>query len=243
MKKKIIALCLIVALAATAVVGGTLAYFTDDEQVTNTMTIGNVEINIEELAYTDTDGDGTPDWHSFENDEFTLYPVNNELGASTYNKMVYTFNTSDSKDDAYIRNIVLIECNDEIPDGTVSVRYGYDSTSSKVVEAVKNVTIKGEKYNVVVFVAADEQPIAVDKSLNTLTSVWMDQNVTSEQIKGWGEDNKVDVKVLSQGIQAEGLDHAAAMEALGEVTEANLQAWFAAAETGDVNDGAYGKYN
>lgn len=49
MKKKIIALCLIVALAATAVIGGTLAYFTDTtDAVTNAFTVGNVDISLAE---------------------------------------------------------------------------------------------------------------------------------------------------------------------------------------------------
>ena len=48
MKKKIIALCLIVALAATAVIGGTLAYFTDTDEETNTFTMGNVRIDLKE---------------------------------------------------------------------------------------------------------------------------------------------------------------------------------------------------
>ena len=48
MKKKIIALCLIVALAATAVIGGTLAYFTDTDAKTNVFTTGNVDITLTE---------------------------------------------------------------------------------------------------------------------------------------------------------------------------------------------------
>lgn len=49
MKKKIIALCLIVALAATAVIGGTLAYFTDTtEAMVNEFTVGNVKIDLTE---------------------------------------------------------------------------------------------------------------------------------------------------------------------------------------------------
>ena len=46
MKKKIIAVCLIVALAATAVIGGTLAYFTDTKEATNTFTVGGVKIEL-----------------------------------------------------------------------------------------------------------------------------------------------------------------------------------------------------
>ena len=48
MKKKILSLCLVVCLAATAIIGGTLAYFTDTDNATNVMTMGNVEIDLEE---------------------------------------------------------------------------------------------------------------------------------------------------------------------------------------------------
>lgn len=44
MKKKIMAMCLVIAMAATAVIGGTLAYFTDTDSATNVMTMGNVDI-------------------------------------------------------------------------------------------------------------------------------------------------------------------------------------------------------
>lgn len=46
--KKILALCLIIVLAVTAVTGATLAYFTDDDSETNTFTVGNVEIDLTE---------------------------------------------------------------------------------------------------------------------------------------------------------------------------------------------------
>ena len=51
MKKKIVSLCLVVALAATAVIGGTLAYFTDTEEATNTITAGDVSIQLYESQY------------------------------------------------------------------------------------------------------------------------------------------------------------------------------------------------
>ena len=41
MKKKILAIVLCVAMLAIAIVGGTMAYFTDTEGVTNVMTTGN----------------------------------------------------------------------------------------------------------------------------------------------------------------------------------------------------------
>ena len=51
MKKKITALCLCVALLAVAVVGASLAYFTDTKSATNTFTVGNVKIDLIESKY------------------------------------------------------------------------------------------------------------------------------------------------------------------------------------------------
>ena len=46
MKKKLIAIFLCVALAAVAIVGASLAYFTDTDSETNTFTVGNVKIDL-----------------------------------------------------------------------------------------------------------------------------------------------------------------------------------------------------
>lgn len=48
MKKKITAIFLCVAMLAIAVVGGTLAYFTDTDAETNTFTVGNIKIDLVE---------------------------------------------------------------------------------------------------------------------------------------------------------------------------------------------------
>lgn len=48
MKKKIFALVLCVAMLAIAIVGGTLAYFTDNKAQTNTFTAGKVAITLDE---------------------------------------------------------------------------------------------------------------------------------------------------------------------------------------------------
>jgi len=54
MKKKILALCLVVVLAVTAVTGVTLAYFTDVDQNTNEFAVGNVKIDLyEDVKQTD----------------------------------------------------------------------------------------------------------------------------------------------------------------------------------------------
>jgi len=58
MKKKLLSLCLVAMLAITAVVGGTMAYFTDEDNATNTFTVGNVDIVLEEPNW---EGDGIKD--------------------------------------------------------------------------------------------------------------------------------------------------------------------------------------
>ena len=58
MKKKIVSVCLVVCLLATAIIGTTLAYFTDKtEVVTNTFTSGEVVITLDEAK---TDEGGVP---------------------------------------------------------------------------------------------------------------------------------------------------------------------------------------
>lgn len=56
MKKKIFALVLCVALLAVAIVGGTLAYFTDTGAAQNTFTMGKVDIELTEPNYEGVNG-------------------------------------------------------------------------------------------------------------------------------------------------------------------------------------------
>ena len=51
MKKKFLSLTLAIGLLATAAIGGTLAYFTDTEEASNTITMGDVSIWLAESQY------------------------------------------------------------------------------------------------------------------------------------------------------------------------------------------------
>ncbi|MBQ7499821.1 MAG: hypothetical protein IJT91_02900, partial [Clostridia bacterium] len=55
MKKKVLTISLVVALAAILLVGGTMAFFTDTKAKDNTFTIGNVEIGLDEPNWDPTD--------------------------------------------------------------------------------------------------------------------------------------------------------------------------------------------
>lgn len=48
MKRKIVAICVIAAMAAIAIVGASFAYFSDVESAKNTFTYGNIDIDLQE---------------------------------------------------------------------------------------------------------------------------------------------------------------------------------------------------
>lgn len=48
-KKKLVSLCLVLALLITAIAGGTMAYFTDTDKEANVFTTGNVDIDLTEV--------------------------------------------------------------------------------------------------------------------------------------------------------------------------------------------------
>lgn len=61
MKKKVLSLCLVAMLAITAVVGGTMAYFTDVDAEKNVFTVGNVDIDLTEPEWDATGEDEAVD--------------------------------------------------------------------------------------------------------------------------------------------------------------------------------------
>lgn len=107
MKKKIMALCLVVALAAVAVIGGTMAYFTDNDSADNTFTVGGVDIALIEQQ---VNKEGTA-LEEFKQDQVLMPIVGSAQGekdnfgqpvaANYVDKIVTIENTG--KSDAYIR--------------------------------------------------------------------------------------------------------------------------------------------
>lgn len=61
MKKKLLAMCMVVCLSAVAVVGGTMAYFTDSADKTNTFTVGNVNIDLTEPKWDEQGSEDAPE--------------------------------------------------------------------------------------------------------------------------------------------------------------------------------------
>ena len=100
MKKKIVTSCLVVALLTIAIIGGTLAYFTDKDDATNTLTAGNVKIALHEDNKAGAKDAAYQEWLK----DQVLMPGNSST--NTIAKVVTVENTG--KSDAYIRVHIAI---------------------------------------------------------------------------------------------------------------------------------------
>lgn len=165
MKKKIIALCLIVALAITAVTGATLAYFTDvADDVQNNFTIGNVKIKLDETAKVlDKDGNEVDD---------ALEENNN--GGYDYSKLMPTYelekkptvtNTGDYT--AYVRVAVVMNNLNVINDAIDGVYENLETPyTAEQIQAVYDNVFDGWGVN---YSKRDEYPNG--------SRMWMDSRV------------------------------------------------------------------
>lgn len=225
MKKKILALCLCVALAATAIVGASLAYFTDTDTATNAFTVGNVKIALREV---------------FDPDTAVLVP------GKDINKDVFVKNTG--AQDAYVR--VHIAIPSALDDGDPSFNAAhnflhFNFTNESVVSGqwswIPEMTdgngyrgngvgnwnfytqsIGGVDYNVYVVTYRSVLAGGAETATQALDKVYLDKSVDASQNADGSityKDNKgneitldenedVKILVIAEGTQAEGFSDA-----------------------------------
>lgn len=220
MKKKILALVLCVATLAIAIVGGTMAYFTDTDAQKNTFTTGNVAIDLWE-DFGDNDENGVE----------KLLPATGSAQAGTLKngieKEVYVTNTG--SEDAYVRVHIAIPSilDDAQPNFDASknvLHFNYDPETvadgkwnwSNSVDGTTGsnwnfytTTIDGKSYNV--YVVTYETKLAKDEStVDAMHQVYLDSTTTNEDITRIKEilgDNWY-IYVAAEGAQAEGFENA-----------------------------------
>ena len=188
MKKKIIALCLIVALAATAVIGGTLAYFTDTDEATNVFTTGNVDITLDE-----------PNW---DEDNAKLIPSRRIVKDATItveegSERAYTFMKIELSDD-FVALLQSYAGEDFDWDDQTAV-YNligkwFDAPRSKVMEMGTNYVILG--------VLSPKDAGVATQYLNAVT---VPADVPSGMID---ENGTYEIDITAYAIQAEGFEPA-----------------------------------
>ena len=115
MKKKLLVLGLCVALAAIAIAGASLAYFTDTKSATNTFTVGNVKIDLIESRFhrqgNDNSGDTTiPD------------PTGTASGMKYLNDGAKMFTDDEIKEDAktYATDYLAVKGQNMVPGRNVA---------------------------------------------------------------------------------------------------------------------------
>ena len=208
MKKKIIALCLVVALALTAVVSGSLAYFTDTDKANNVFTVGKVDITLNEK-----NADGT---------DFTqnqkLYP-----GTKTQNNIakIVTVTNNQGSEDAYLWAEIWIpsalddgDDNSPVAPGlgnSLHFNYGEGVVETKAT-FLGSKDIDGVKYNGYVhYIKDDTAKAAGATTAQLLDQVYMDKKVTQGEKGYLLADGKTDytgswnIIVYGVGIQANGI--------------------------------------
>lgn len=79
MKKRIVSICLVVALAAIAITGASLAYFTADDSAENVFTVGNVKTDLTEPNW---DAEGAEKRKNVPREAVKKDPTVNNTGAN-----------------------------------------------------------------------------------------------------------------------------------------------------------------
>lgn len=235
MKKKIVSLVLVAALAFTALVGTTLAYFTDEDDATNVMTLGNVAIEQYEKDKEGADFEQNqplfPMVDKKGNEPTVVDGFFNEKMANVIDKVVTVENTGTVP--AYVRTILAFETGVVYnADGSVygdahDVYIGVlgDFEYLKDGEDFVKVTVDNTQYVLAVKVYEE----ALDPAAETdpsLKQFFLAPTANNEVTTLFGEEYTI--LALSQGVQTEGFDSAedALNTAFGEVTAENAAIWF-----------------
>lgn len=246
MKKKIIiVVSLVVAVAAIAAVGGSLAWFMDDDQATNVFTLGSIEIVQHEQQY-----DENGNLEDFENGKNLIPVMSNDSALTDENfqdKIVTVENIG--KNIAYVQTYVAVPAS--LDDAGVVHLYDenlaangwvlvtdVDTAANGDQAKFEDVTIEGELYNVYLYryVAADGSGIlGVGETTDAvIEGVYIDMTadmkvvrndagditdayfvMNGQKVEGFNAAGNLNVYVATQAIQAQGFTDAEAAFADG----------------------------
>ena len=199
MKKKILVACLCVALAVLTIAGTTLAYLTSHDTVTNTFTVGNVQIKLDE-AQVNADGTLVPNADRVKANSYKLIP------GHTYNKdpMVTVLKGSES---SYIKMTVTFSKAAELddifkPNGAdlTSIFTGYNAANWIAKGNTEDTTANTRTYEFWYkeTVAAPDADVALDALFDSITVPGTITNTQLATIEG------MTITVNAYAIQADG---------------------------------------
>lgn len=166
MKKKIVSLCLVAALAVTAIGSASLAYMTDSKKAVNNFTIGNVSIDLKE------NGTSIGSVAGENNDVFNGLSFENVMPTQSLDKEVTV--TNKSTEDAYVRVAVVMNNVEQINDAIDEVYeklYDGDEQKDAKVQAVYDEVFKGWDLS---YAHYDGEPASI--------RLWMNETAKSNSI-------------------------------------------------------------
>lgn len=220
MKKKIFSLCLVLALAATAVVGGTLAYFTDTDEAANIFTTGNVDITLEEVFKEETaklmPGIDIPK-------EITVKNTGSEAAYVRIHLAVPSMLDSGSEDQpqfaAYNNTLHWNFSKDSCQEGQWSQLKNADAVGPNANYPnwpgnggdynMYQETVDGVLYNVYVITYETALESGATTATNAIDKVYLDVSVTNEQMTAIQDKLKtIKVLVVAEGGQEAGFEDA-----------------------------------
>lgn len=188
MKKKVTAIALAVCILAVAVIGATMAYFTDTDSKTNTFTFGKVDIDLTEKSIEDK-GKGVKAGTVGTDGGFTYDTV---LPGLVYSKVP----TVTVKQDSLPAYVVIT--------ATVPTVYDWDGLFNNTVSTDFTMVKKTVGENTVYYFYAKD-PVQPGKSVTPFTEVKINPALTQDDVKNLPTFNVV---VNAYGIQKEGFDDA-----------------------------------
>ena len=235
-KKKIISLCLVVCLLATAI-GGTLAYFTDTEADKNVMTMGNVDIEqIEQERSPDgvlqpyTQNHTLLPMGGYDWEEVNVNGDSISVLADALDKIVTVKNNGNS--DAYVRTIVALEAGKSKEEAKSmwykNLAVSDNSDGTLVIRDNKDLFVQiGDSWFAIVVYTYGDAIAAGTESVPSLTGVGLYPETTKEDVANLEGD--YEVLVVSQAVQASDMGDAAGAaldKAFGDVDATNVAEWF-----------------
>ena len=201
MKKKLMTVLALVLVIAMSVVG-TYAYLTSHDTVTNTFTVGNVAINLDEAK---ANADGTPiqgadrvkannykllPGHTYNKDPMVTVKAGSE---SSYVKMTVTFSKASELDAIFAPGANM-----------TSIFNGYDSTNWVLKNVTKENNTRTYEFWYKETVDALDGDVALDPLFDSIT---VPGNITNDQLK---TIEGMTITVNAYAIQADGFGTAEA---------------------------------
>jgi len=217
MKKKLTAIFLCVALVAIAVVGASLAYFTDTDTKDNVFTTGKVDISIEENFEQNSKllpATGSAQAGTLENGVDKEVAVKVETGSEDTFVRVHIAIPSILDDGASTfdaKNNVLHFNYD--PDSIGEGKWDWSKTAGAPYEGDWNyyeATIDGIKYNVYVVTYGTALKAGETTPQYAMHQVYLDSKVTSADMEKLVDalGTEWEIKVIAEGCQSAGFDDA-----------------------------------